>query len=483
MFTQRVLVRCKQSSINLPVSPDTTPVDLIYSAANVMTQNISPTTAILLESYGQLGLERRVRRYEHIRDIMNSWDRDTQNSLIIQNSETPKHDTDLEVSSVPKKIPPDVTVHMYHSQKPGKWNKRYITLLSTGQIFLAKKPGAKLSDKDVTTLCHMTDFDIYSPTPQEARKHLKPPKKFCHAIKSQQKTVMFLSTENFVHFFSTDDEALSEKWYEAVQTWRSWYLVNKMGEGNAKSRCATDQYGRPIKRPSQPNQSRHAPQISVDENPYTIGSFKPLGILERFNPDDDYDSEEDYRPRQIPFHLRNSVNLSAPSRRESRRYPPNSYRPPPNEPEDTEGDFAPSGLLGRTYSQKLKAMQERNEAEGPFVEGPSLLNHVAAPPQPPTTRDGHQRTLSMRSTNRPRAGTMTQRPEAGGRERTMTLTGQKPLVDLTPKFEEAPQWNKAGKGHGVQAPQGLPLVEIAGSTRNDHVNPVPKLPTVFRRDG
>ncbi|RFU33478.1 hypothetical protein B7463_g2846, partial [Scytalidium lignicola] len=481
---RRVLIRCKQSSINLPISPETTPIDLVFSAANIMTQNINPTSSVLLESYGQLGLERRIRRYEHIRDVMNSWDRDTQNAVIIQNSDSPNYDTDLDVSSVPKRIPPEVTVHMYHSQKPGKWNKRHITLLPTGQIFLSKKAGAKPNDKDVTTLCHMTDFDIYTPTPHEMRKNLKPPKKYCHAIKSQQKTVMFLNTENFVHFFSTDDQALSEKWYNAVQIWRSWYLVNKMGEGNAKAKTSTDQYGRPIKTGGS---SRHAPKLPIDENPYTIGSFKPLGIMEGFNSFSDADSDDENRPLQIPFHLRNSVNLSAkPSRHESRRHPPPvSYKLPSSAAEDEQGDFAPSGLLGRTYSQRQRAVQEREAANGPFVEGSSLLNSVVSPTQsgPPPSHN-EQRTLSVRSTNRSRSGTTTQRPPVpgdGALSRTLTLAGQKPLIDLTPKFEEPPQWNKAGKGRGVAIPQGVPLVEVAGS-RDAAFNEVSKLPTIFRRD-
>ncbi|TVY55653.1 hypothetical protein LSUE1_G009529 [Lachnellula suecica] len=252
---RRVLIRCKQSSINLPITPETTPVDIIFSAANIMTQNITPSTAVLLESYTQLGLERRVRRYEHIRDIMNSWDRDTQNALLLQNSDSPNHDYDLETSAAPKEAPPDVTVYMYHSQRPGKWNKRHITLLSSGQIYIAKKPNLSISDKDASPICHLSDFDIYSSTPQYTRKTLKPPKKYCHAIKSQQKTTMFLSTENFVHYFSTDDSTLSHKWYAAVQRWRSWYLVNRMDQGAKKAKAKT--------KPT----ANHALKLSVDENP------------------------------------------------------------------------------------------------------------------------------------------------------------------------------------------------------------------------
>jgi hypothetical protein len=472
-YFQRVLIRYKQSSINLPVTPETTPVDIIYSSANIMTQNIVPSTAVLLESYTQLGLERRIRRYEHVRDIMNSWDRDTQNALLLQNSDTPKFDLDLEASSVPKEAPAAVTVHIYHSQKPGKWNKRYITLLSSGQIFMSKKTGAKPSEKDSVSLCHLSDFDIYSLTPQQIRKNLKPPKKHCYAIKSQQKTTMFLSTENFVHFFSTDDVALSEKWYTAVQKWRSWYLVNKMGEGKKESNGKkVTELSTELRRPGTRGAPLHSVKVSVDENPYTIGSFTPLMNLDRFGSQgDDYDSDEENRPRQIPFHLRNSLSLSPlPSRRESKRHPPPvSYRLPP----EAEEEFSSSGLLGRTYSQRQRIQKEKeaaaNQQVGPFVDGPSLLNGVGM---------GHQRTLSMKSTR-------TKRPETsaglgGGLQQGPSQKKPKPLLDFTPQFKEAPQWDKTGKGRGVAAPEGIPLVEVA-TTPESGLADIPKA-TVFRRD-
>lgn len=456
-----------QSSINLPITPETTPVDIIYSAANIMTQNIIPSTAILLESYAPLGLERRIRRYEHIRDIMNSWDRDTQNALLLQNSDTPKFDTDLEASSVPKEAPPPVTVNMYHSQKPGKWNKRYITLLSSGQIFMSKKTGAKVSDKDSSSLCHLTDFDIYSLTPQQIRKTLKPPKKHSYAIKSLQKTAMFLNTENFVHFFSTDDVALSEKWYTAVQKWRSWYLVNKKGEGK------TNNQGKKVTelsaelRPGTRGGPTHTVKVSVDENPYMIGSFAPLMNLDRFGSGDDHDSDEENRPRQIPFHLRNSVSLSPlPSKRESKRHPPPvSYRLPP----EAEEEFSSSGLLGRTYSQRQRIQMEKDAANnqpGGLFNGGGLLN------------GGLGRTSTMKTSR-------TKRPETsagpgGGLQQGLSQRKPKPLLDFTPQFKEAPQWDKTGKGHGVAAPEGIPLVEAA-TTPDNPLADIPKS-TVFRRE-
>jgi hypothetical protein len=387
---------------------------------------------------------------------------------------------------------------MYHSQRPGKWNKRYITLDSTGQIYISKKKDAKVTDKDIVTLCHLTDFDIYMPTSDEIRKNLGPPKKYCYAVKSQQKTTMFLNTEKFVHFFSTDDYDMANKWYDGCQQWRSWYLVNIKGEGKKKAAAKV----RTVKVPGIRTASGstavagHKVKISVDENPYTIGSFKPLMDLDRFESaiSDPNDKVEDNKLRKVPFHLRNSMALPDPPTHRDRHPPPVSYRLPPsasNDPTLDTSTFAPSGLLGRTYSQRQRALKEQNQAqqEGPFIPGPSLLNapdttrpktgidraksaeHLSplSPPLPQT--QGHKRTPSTATRARPRtsAGAM----GAG--------SPSKPLVDLTPKFVEAPQWSREGKGHGVAAPTGVPLVEVArGPSQGPQVEVVGAL---FRREG
>lgn len=330
-----------------------------------------------------------------------------------------------------------------------------------------------MSDKDVVNICHLSDFDIYTPTPQQIRKQLKPPKKYCHAIKSQQKTTMFLSTENFVHFFSTDEERLAEQWYAAVQEWRSWYLVNKKGEGKkTKGKTVTELSTKVPARPGTKAGPTHRVKVSVDESPYTIGTFSPLMDMDRFGPspsaEPEYESEEENRSRQIPFHLRNSISLTPlPSRRESKRHPPPvSYRLPP----EAEDEFASSGLLGRTYSQRQRTQKEREaatqRASQPFVEGPSLLN-TSMPP--PTT--SHNRSMSMKCTNPNPPGFQ----HSGSKRDKPT-----PLLDFTPQFKEPPQWDKTGKGHGVAPPTGVPLVEVA-TTPDNPLADIPRA-TLLRRE-
>ena len=136
---RRVMVKYGQSVISLPVTPSTTPMDIIRSAGEQLSNPIKPKATVLLESFRQLGLERPLRRYEHVRDVLNSWDNDSSNTLVIIPSPTGGKDHDLEISSVFSSQPGDTSVHIYYSQKPGHWDKRWVTLRSDGQVMIDKR--------------------------------------------------------------------------------------------------------------------------------------------------------------------------------------------------------------------------------------------------------------------------------------------------------------------------------------------------------
>lgn len=279
---RRVIVKYKESLMSLPVTPSTTPEDIIYAAALEKPNLIDVHYSVLLESFNKVGLERPLRKYEHIRDVLNSWDNDSQNSLVIVPSPTGGMNDDLDVKNVSRKQPAETSVYLYHSQKPGHWEKRLVTLRSDGQMVLKK------NGKDTVNICHLTDFDIYVPTSRQKSRKIKPPKKVCFAVKSQQKSSMFISTANFVHFFSTNDKATAASWYKAVQGWRSWYLVTKMGEGReaVKSRIngagaspkklnllLEIETGRIIKRYLRLG-LLHAPRIRSDLNPSALKAME-----------------------------------------------------------------------------------------------------------------------------------------------------------------------------------------------------------------
>ena len=217
---------------------------------------------------------------------MNSWDDDRQNILVLVDSASGGVDDELSASQVPESRPEGMSCYIYYSQKPGKWAKRFVSLRPDGQMVLAKNETAK----DSINVCHLSDFDIYSPTPRKIAKSVKPPKKICFAIKSQQKSSMFENETSFVHFFATGDKQTGTKFYKAVQGWRSWYLVNVMGEGQKKSKPADTSPPRAFLGTREVAGSKalgrglslHGRSISVDSH-YQLGSFKPLLDLNQFN--------------------------------------------------------------------------------------------------------------------------------------------------------------------------------------------------------
>ena len=391
---RRVLVRCNVASIALPVTPTTTAQDLLNSASVVMSESIDPRTAVLVESFTQLRLERPIRRYEHIRDVLNSWDNDEQNVfLIMPHSDRPEGL--LEIKSVPKCKPTGASFVVHHSQKPGKWNKRHVNLREDGQMTISKKEG----DSDTTNICHLSDFDIYGPTHKQM-KRIKSPKKICFAIKSQQKSTMFLDSAamNFVHFVSTNDWELADKFYLAVQSWRSWYLVSRLGEGqriHAKPVNAIEAMQRP------------GTASSAHSIPYQLGSFSPLL---------DFDLGQlsvglntDGTPKSQAIHRRNMSSRD-------RRAPPSAF------PNQRMEEASPGSVV--TARGRPPSVKNRSGSMGSNVERPTNL---------------------LRSTSLNRTGSARQK--------------LKPLLDLTPQFKEAPQHIRIGRG--VKASNGQPLVELA----------------------
>ncbi|KIX04134.1 uncharacterized protein Z518_07687 [Rhinocladiella mackenziei CBS 650.93] len=264
---RHVGVKCKEAFVTLPITPSTTTKDILHSASVSMSEPIDPRTAVLLESFSRLGLERPLRRYERIRDVMNSWDNDNQNHLFIMTA-TECAWPGLQEGDVPTQQPSGTTVQIYHSRKPRKWDKRLLKLRADGQITTSKNE----SGTDSTNICHLSDFDLYTPT-QKQMKKLKPPQKLCFSLKSQEKSSMFLDGANFVHFFCTKDKAVADKWYQAVHSWRSWYLVNMLGEGQPKQNKTDLAFSMGLQ---SGGSNMPGTAQSKDPLPYACGSSKPL---------------------------------------------------------------------------------------------------------------------------------------------------------------------------------------------------------------
>lgn len=423
---RHVLVQYSDASLSMPITPSTSVADLLLSASQQLSSDIDPAKFILLESFNQVGLQRPLRRYEHVREVMNSWVHDDDNRLIIVPPSGIEALEQVDGQKVPSEKPAEVTVYLYHSSRPRKWDKRYVTLRSDGQILVSKKENSK----DHTNICHLSDYDIYSPSARAVAKEVKPPKKMCLAIKSQQKSSIFLSTENFVHFFCTNDRAVGDKWHRAVQQWRSWYLVNTLGaiqsaEGQSPHRSRTMKSTR---------------QISV-ESPLLDRIPSDSEPLARMRPSMDHSNQPESRaffarkrytrerehthPPTKPFPETLSLNTHLPEIHDNN---PLAQGMSPEEIDDET--FSPTGLLGRTYTQRHAAMRERQEQE----KRANQDSQANSPSTAPNTN-----TLLSRAKSIKQSG--------------------KPLVDLTPVFQEPPQHTRKGRGVTVEA--GMPLIDAA----------------------
>lgn len=233
--------------MSIPVKTDTNTVDILRQASEMMTNPINISASIVLESWAPHGLERRLRRYERIHDVLDSWNHDAQSSLLILHSLGPTSDKDLDISSVPatEAPTPGLNLQLHHCTKPGRWHKRWITLFGDGLLIASKKTGAGPADRDSHRLCHLSTYDIYnllsklSSNIDEGQsrssrgspmKNLKPPKPYVFALKSQQKPTIYTDTSNFVHFFCTEDRDVAQEFHDRIHAWRSWYMVRSRKE-------------------------------------------------------------------------------------------------------------------------------------------------------------------------------------------------------------------------------------------------------------
>ena len=423
-----------------------------------MSERIDVKSAVLLEHFGTVGIQRPLRRYESVRNVMNSWDSDQQNSLILLDPGTGHSEPELSLAGAPKQRPAEAQWLLTYSQKPGKWEKRFITLKSDGQITSQKDLD---KSRDQTNICHLSDYDIYRPTQEKIRKKIKPPKKLCLAIKSQQKSSMFETTENFVHFFCSNDRRTADEFHNAVQNWRSWYLVNVLGD---------------VKKPQSPDNTEKDGGISTGftahahkkmdstSSHYQLGSFKPLMDADMIG----------RRPsqRQAPRAARLTSPDDKEGHLESNTYPtrrPSTRRQPgpvkaklaedeplvnlakrvtSDERRPSEIDeIAPTGLLGRSYSTRQREAANRNQQQNQLsVADNSLSRQVSS--------DGLRRQTSSARRKQGDLG------RSSSTRANQGPGGAKPLVDLTPQYPEPAQHNPRvpiGRGHHPEnvGPGGL----------------------------
>lgn len=452
---RRVLVECGRSKVALPVTPTTTPVDLIKGAVATVGERIDVRSAVLLEHYWTVGVQRPLRRYEHVRDVLNSWDTDRQNSLLLIDPGTGTSEAELGIAGVPKEKPGETSWLLHYSQTVGKWTKCMVHLKPDGQITAQRDPR---KPNEQTNVCHLSDFDIYTPTQEKIKKKIKPPKRYCFAIKSQQKISMFESASNFVHFFSMADRNTADDFHAAIQGWRSWYLVNVMGEG--KRAPTTEKAGHGgVSTGYAAHSGRHVESSDRQTVPLEQRTSSNMRKIPPKTLDRKAHLAED--EALANFAQRVSVDGARPSNGHGR---PNA-----------EG-FADTGLLGRSYSQRHRdGLDKEPQRQTPSIAEPNGGHGGDDPPpsadqlrrQASTRRAQNtadlRRSGSVRDPDAHRGRTSTDLRRSNSTRAGAAVQHTRPLVDLTPQYREPPQHARKGRGHHPDQLGPGGLIEAATS--------------------
>lgn len=166
-----------------------------------------------------LGIERPMRRYEKVCNVSMAWGEDRQNWLRVDDSGEQKIINTLPI----KDFRGDSTFLLFHSSRPKKWIERWVTLKANGQIVANNRAG--YNPEETTLLCHLADFDIYTPIRGQTRHRLKSPGRFWVVLKRQGNFDLATIGDD-LHYFSTEDKQLADRFCKFVYRQRSNFLLN-----------------------------------------------------------------------------------------------------------------------------------------------------------------------------------------------------------------------------------------------------------------
>lgn len=350
-----------------------------------------------MEVWPSLGIQRQVRYFEQVSDVVNTWDAGTTPHLRL--AKNVWGETMATLEDFPKAEPTiDETMFYYYVTADKKWSKRSVSI-GGSQLRILKKD--RPYDKDYLQTINLDNFDVYAFTETFApSKQLKCPTKFCFALKSQHKQSLFSKNSVFAYYFATDDKSVFARWYAIVRDFKARLLAEKKGIAH----WITASKDEPVQSPGQerlnpfadasptsPQRGRHhvKPLISPEE---LAAPPAPLADMAR--------SKSLHRGKSLK-HSRRDRSPSVPVI-------------PTGLPMGEV--FSPGGLLGSEYEEKRKvalmAFKEERAKEG-LHRSKTTGMRKPPPTDRPQSSDSH---TSEPNAALQRRGTVKRPSTAGSRE-------------------------------------------------------------------
>ncbi|KAF9100017.1 hypothetical protein BGX23_007471 [Mortierella sp. AD031] len=167
-------------------------------------------------------IERPLRDFEVILDVMNTWEADKDNKMICKSFPARNELTAQEVvrlvgpAGQESFVRPHGWVHL--EMKKGKWAKRYLHINDTA-VYHSKD--AKFNGESM--LCLLRNFDVYAV--QVPRK--KAPTKFGFALKSSDKIHLFETPEDdYIHYICTDSGESLREWLAGLRAAKGMFMYH-----------------------------------------------------------------------------------------------------------------------------------------------------------------------------------------------------------------------------------------------------------------
>ncbi|CAO3697550.1 unnamed protein product [Rhizopus microsporus] len=149
-------------------------------------------------------VERPIREWEIVLDIISAWEPDSNNALLVKRY---SYHYTLTSETIFQKMISPMYGWLSIEYKKGKWQKRFC-FIKDNAIHHAKDKGASSS-----ILCHLASYDVYtllqplkiSPTP------------YVFAIRAQDRASIFEKEDDYIRFVATEDQEEMKKWVLSIR--------------------------------------------------------------------------------------------------------------------------------------------------------------------------------------------------------------------------------------------------------------------------
>ncbi|KNC98828.1 uncharacterized protein SPPG_05804 [Spizellomyces punctatus DAOM BR117] len=164
----------------------------------------------LFELCNDLGIERPLRDWEIVTDVISAWDAGTSINAIVM-KKYGYRDT-VSPKAVAGKYP-RVQGWMHMEVKPGKWQRKFF-VLREASIYYYKDANQSGSE---SLFCGLGNYDVY--TLSQRRK--KTPTQFCFALRSTNSISYFENKKDYVRYLCVEKQERLYDWVLAIRLARS----------------------------------------------------------------------------------------------------------------------------------------------------------------------------------------------------------------------------------------------------------------------